>query len=119
MPIADFAKGLQELGLLIEQTGENRVVFDYVIKAGKFKDQKIKMGFEVPPDFNLNPPHGPHFTPRLLPINPSSPKHTERVHESPFGTDWEHLSRPFPNWHKSRRTVKEYMRYMDYLFEIL
>ena len=43
MPIADFAKGLQELGLLIEQTGENRVVFDYVIKAGKFKDQKIKI----------------------------------------------------------------------------
>lgn len=115
-----FIAGLKEFGYSVEAKGDNRVVIDYTILEGKFKDRQIKVGFEVPPDFEVTPPSGPHLSPRLLPINPGAQNHNERAHESPlFGTDWEYLSRPYPNWTKTKRTVSVYMLYIKYLLETL
>lgn len=117
MGLADFISGLKELGYEVEDLGRNRIAFRYEIPFGRFKAKEIKLGFQVPPDFNLTPPSGPHISPHLLPINTGAPHHPERVHNSDFGQEWQYWSRPFPEWAKSARTVKEYMRYIRHLFE--
>lgn len=115
-PVKKFIEGLQALGYQPDISGGNRVIFDYKVKKGTHKGKEIKIGFDIPLDWNLIPPSGPHVT-LILPLNPSAPKHPERVAESPFGTEWQYWSRPFPNWPKTNRSVKEYMRYINYLFE--
>lgn len=118
MPAQNFIDDLKALGYEPEVLSENRIAFSYVVPEGKFKDQTIKLGFEIPTDWNLTPPSGPHISPRLLPIKADAAGHPERVAESPnFGQEWEYWSRPYPNWPNSRRTVKEYMKYIRHLFE--
>lgn len=115
-----FISGLKELGHDPQDAGGNKIMIDFVIGGGRFSGQKIKLGFEVPDNFEMEPPHGPHFSPRLIPtINTSSQNHSERIHESPFGADWEHLSRPYPNWPKTARTVRVYLMYVRRLLETL
>ncbi len=115
-----FKEGLIELGFPIEDSNDDWLkVSRYKIEDGRFKDQIIELAFQVPVDFPINPPHGPHMRPRLFPINEGSPSHTERMHKSPLGSDWGHLSRPFPNWGKGKRTTKRYMEYIYYLFNNL
>ena len=115
-----FTSGLRELGYEPQDSGNDRVIIDYTIQDGKFSGQKIKLGFEIPVNFEIEPPHGPHLSPRLVPtINPSSQNHSERIHESPFGVDWEHLSRPYPNWPKTDRSVRVYMMHIKRLLETL
>lgn len=115
-----FIEELKNLGYEVQDKGDNRVAIDYLIANGRFKDTKIKIGFEIPTDFEVTPPSGPHISPRLLAINPNGPNHNERAHESAnFGSDWEYLSRPFPNWKNTKRTVKEYLRYVKHLLETL
>lgn len=115
-----FNEGLKDLGYEVEEKGNNRIAINYSITNGRFKDKKIKLGFEIPPDFEVTPPSGPHISPRLLPINPNGATHNDRAAESPnFGSEWEYLSRPFQNWAKTKRSVKEYMRHVKHLLETL
>ncbi len=116
-----FITGLKELGYVVKEPGDNRVIIDYPIKDGRFNGQLVQVGFEVPGDFEATPPSGPHISPRLLPIN-SGGNHTERANESPnFGPDWEYLSRPYPpnTWPKTHRTVRVYMMHIKRLLETL
>lgn len=115
-----FVAGLQKLGYEIQASDNNRVIInDYTIKEGRFSGCKIKLGFEVN-NFEAEPPHGPHVSPKLIGIiNTASQNHSERVHESPFGQEWEHLSRPYPGWEKTGRTVAVYMAYVRHLLETL
>jgi hypothetical protein len=114
-----FRKGLEELGYVVTVTGENRLIFPYAVEKGQFKGRKIKLGIEVPPDFDLTPPSGPHISPRLLPIDPNGADTHTRAHESPnFGTDWEYLSRPFSQW-TLKRTVKRYMEHVKHVLDTL
>jgi len=114
-----FKKGLEELGYKISDIDENRLSIKHKITDGRFKNQEIEVGFEVPADFELNPPTGPHIKPRLLPIRPDGPDHNTRAHESEnFGTEWEYLSRPIPNW-PAKRTVKSYLKYIIHLLNTL
>lgn len=114
---ADFINQLAELGYTVEQLSDNKIAFHYEIPAGRFKGQKIKLGFDVPPDFPLSPPSGPHLSPHLLPINAAAPAHPTRVHDSPFGSDWQYWSRPFQKWAQTDKKVRDYMRYIRHLFE--
>ena len=50
---------------------EGKLVFPYTIEVGRFAEQQIRLGFQVAEDFPMNPPSGPHVSPRLLPINTS------------------------------------------------
>ena len=93
------------------------MVIEYVVPGGRFVDQKVKLGFEVPPDFTRTPPGGPHVSPRLLPINPGAPDHPNRAAESPaFGADWEYWSRPYSGKWRGREGVSEYLAHIDHLF---
>ncbi len=114
-----FHDGLVKLGYKVEDHGHNRLSFQYVIKKGRFEGTSVQLGFEVPEDFDLNPPHGPHMLPRLLPVDMNSNDPTIRMHTSGFGPKWGHLSRPFPNWNNTRRSVKEYMRWALHVLETL
>ena len=111
-----FENELREIGYEPEQRQDGRTVFPYIVKSGRFKGQLVQLGFEVPGDFPMTPPHGPHFTPRLQPFNPGAGAHPDRVHESPFGADWQHWSRPPHGW-RGKESVATYMSFIDRLFE--
>jgi hypothetical protein len=124
----DFVEQLQILGYEVEERGEDRLAFPYVIPVGRFAGKKILLGFIVHDDFPMTPPSGPHISPRLLPLHPGSdlPHPQGGVHESPFDAPagggiktelWEYWSRPFPGWAGTKRTVKAYMAHIRNLFE--
>ncbi len=100
-----YAEFVKELGALLghppTELGSNRIAFEYVVPAGKFKDTKVTLGLEIPGDFPNTPPGGPHIKPRILPLNPSAPGHPERVASSAFGDEWEYWSRPYQDWAES------------------
>ena len=119
----EFARQVQELGYELLPTPPdpaqpgNRVAFEYAIPGGRLDGQKIKLGFEVPPDFPRTPPSGPHLSPRLLPLNPGAPDHPQRVAESPnFGPEWEYLSRPYRGTWRGREGAAEYLAHIDHIF---
>ncbi len=111
-----FIEGLKQLGYSPEDLGENRVAFSYVIRGGRFKDQTIRVGIEVPSDFAVTCPSGPHISPRLIPLN-SGGQGNDRAVESPkFGADWQYLSRPFRDgangWNRTTKDVKAYLKHI-------
>jgi hypothetical protein len=112
----EFERQLRDLGFNPEpEVPEPRVVFGYAVTAGRFKGQNVRLGFEIPPNFPLEPPPGPHVSPRLLPINTAIEAHPTKVAESQFGSDWEYWSRPRKGW-KGRETVGMYLLHIDHLF---
>lgn len=116
MGTSDFIKGLEDLGFRVQLNG-NKVEFPYAVPCGRFIGQTIRVGFEIPGDFPLTPPSGPHISPHLRPMNSSAPGHPERVAESAFGSDWQYWSRPFPGWANTDRTVKTYMAHIRHLLD--
>ncbi len=115
----DFITGLGAMEYEVEVRDEGRLVFEYLVPVGKFEGQRVKLGFEVQDDFPLNPPGGPHVSPRLQPIHAQNdiPHPLGAVHESPkFGEEWQYWSRPFPNWPGTDRSVKAYMIHIYRLF---
>ena len=114
-----FRQGLIDLGYEVKDHGGNFLSVSYCIEGGRFNERTIRLGFDVPGDFDLNPPHGPHVSPLLFPVNTNSSDHSTRMHRSKFGADWGHLSRPFPNWNNTNRTVKEYMRWVKHILGTL
>lgn len=118
-----FSAGLKELGYEPEDCGGNLIAFKYIIGAGRFKDQKVKVGIDVPTDFNVTCPSGPNISPRLIPMNPSGAGN-DRAADSPnFGSEWQYLSRPFVDqkegWNRTTRDVKAYLRHIKRILETL
>jgi hypothetical protein len=117
-----FIHGLQELGYTAENLGANRTAYQYTIKDGRFKDRAIKVGIEVPADFNVTCPTGPHISPGLIPINPNGAGN-DRAATSPFGAEWQYLSRPFRDqqqgWNRTNRDVKAYLHHVRQILDAL
>jgi hypothetical protein len=116
---AEFVRQLEELGHRVTLVEPNGLKFDYEVPLGRFSGQKVRLGFQVGDDFPLNPPSGPHVSPRILPINTAQVPHPAGgVHENIFfGPDWEYWSRPYPDWNRTDRTVRAYMAHIRRLFE--
>jgi len=117
-----FAAGLKDLNYAPEDLGGNRLAFAYTVATGRLQGQLIKIGLEVPADFNATCPTGPHVSPRLLPINPSGDA-SNRATDSPFGGEWEYLSRPFvegaEGWNRTTKDVQAYLRHIQRVLEAL
>ena len=117
-----FILGLQELGYTSEDLGPNSIAFPYTIKEGRFKGREIKIGIEVPADFNVTCPTGPHISPGLIPLNPNGTGN-DRAAASPFGEGWQYLSRPFRDqqqgWNRTKRDVKTYLRHIRQVLDTL
>jgi hypothetical protein len=114
----DFINQLHDLGNDVKDSGDKRVSITYIIPVGRFTDQKIELGFEVADDFPVNPPAGPHISPQLFPMDGSKDPHPKGgVHASPFGSEWQYLSRPFPDWGRTDHSVRAYLAHIRHLFE--
>ena len=113
---AEFERQLRQMGIAPEVVGDARIAFPFVVPAGTFAGRELKLGFDVPAEFPRTPPSGPHFTPRLLPVNPGAAAHPQRSHESPFGPGWEYWSRPYAEWGRDGKTLAAYMAYVRHLF---
>jgi hypothetical protein len=112
-----FKEGLEALSYKVELKDGDKIVIPFTIAEGRFAGQQIKLGIQVPADFEMTPPGGIHISPRLIPINTGAADH-KRAADSPFGTEWEYLSRPYTQW-PLKRTVKRYMEYVSYLLNTL
>jgi len=110
-----FAQQLRALGFDLQTISDSRLAFAYTIPAGRFIGQTVTLAFDVPIDFERTPPSGPHISPRILPLNPNAPAHPERVAESPVGSQYEYLSRPYTNWGKDGCTVAAYMAFIRHI----
>lgn len=118
-----FIKQLKQLGYTPEvQEGTPRVVFSYIIGAGKFKDRTITVGVEVPEDFAVTCPSGPHISPNLIPMNDHA-VNNEKAVPSAFGSEWQYLSRPFVSgtdgWNRTTKDAKAYLRHIKRILETL
>lgn len=123
--VAAFMQGLRELGYdpQVVPNHPAHIYFDYLVPVGKFAGMRVRLGFQVPPDFPFNGgPTGPHVSPHVLPLNQQGGAHpSQGVHPSPFsgliGGDWQYWSRPFPDWASRKKTVATYMSHIYRLWE--
>ena len=118
-----FREGLKALDYACTDLPDARLSFPYTINAGRFAGTQVEVGLEIPPDFNVTCPSGPHIRPRLVPINTAA-QTNERAAESPaFGTDWLYLSRPFSSdggaWNRTPRDVRAYLKHVKRILETL
>src|SRR5260221_14031667 len=117
-----FAEGLKQLGYAPEDRGDNRISFSYTIGAGRFKDRAILVGIDVPADFNVTCPTGPHISPQLIPMNPNGAAN-DRAAGSAFGPEWQYFSRPFVDgkdgWERTSKEVKAYLWHVKRVLETL
>jgi len=112
-----FREGLEALGYTVELKDTDKVIIPLTIAEGRFSNQNIRVGFQVPGDFPMSSPSGPHIAPRLIPIS-NAQDHTRAAESPPFGAEWLYLSRPFSQW-AHKRTVKRYMEYVTHLLNTL
>ena len=114
----NFIDELKALGHDVQVQESTLVRFPYVVPIGRFAGQAITLGFEVPGDYPLTCPGGPHMTPRLLPMNSGGEHPLGKILDSShFGTAWQYWSRPFLEWSKTKKDAKEYMAHVRHLFD--
>lgn len=120
--VAAFVDGLIALGYQPEVVDHQnrRVKFTYVVELGPHAGREVIHGIEVPADFPLTPPAGPHVSPQIhggVAVGDAHPK--GGIHASPFGPDFEYWSRPFPNWNgQPVKSVGTYLAHLRRLWEL-
>jgi hypothetical protein len=123
---AAFIEGLGQLGYEAQTLPglADHIFFNYPVEVGSRAGQTVRLGFVVPQDFPNIPPAGPHVSPHIQSIHPSSdkPHPAGGVHQSPdfqrlAGGDWQYWSRPFQDWAQRKRTVTTYMGHIWRLWE--
>lgn len=104
----EFERQAHLLGLTRVGREGRRVMFDLEVPDGSYAGQTRRVCAEVPDDFPLAAPPGPHISPATI--------HTGgAVQASPIGPDWTYWSRPMPNW-AADRSVKAWVRHVRSLF---
>lgn len=116
-----FAAELRAAGYDVTELPEHHVKFPYTVNIGKHAGLELEMGFVVPEDFPMTPPHGPHISKQLHPNNsggnhPGGGIHPSPKHSKHFGSDWQHWSRPHPKWADGPRTAVRYMAFIHKLW---
>jgi hypothetical protein len=112
-----FAAGLRELGIEPELSypDSSLLSFPWRIENGPRAGEEVTIGLQVPPNFPLEPPHGPCYRPAILRASGLNGVHANSV----FGEGWDHWSRPHPRWPQTARTVPHYLRHLRTLNEEL
>lgn len=106
--VETFAEEARSLGLSDVAIEGTWVKFDLSIPVGRFSGETRRIAAEVPLDFPLNPPPGPH-------VSPPTTHPAGAVHASPLGADWVYWSRPAQGW-AADRSVKAWLRHVRSLF---
>jgi hypothetical protein len=109
-----FESQLRELGLTVEARTDGRTLFEYETPIGPFMGEQLRIGLDVPPDFDRTPPGGPHVSPRLAQERGGKPGGVAtNVHTSAFGPDFEYWSRPYPPpWGRDGRSAEAYLAFI-------
>jgi hypothetical protein len=110
-----FAKELEALGYRLQRDTASGVWFRYVIENGPRRGDVTELGFVVPGNFPVEPPHGPNYRPAILRATTLAGVHPGRE----LGPDWDHWSRPPSNWAQTEQSVRAYMRHIRSLNEEL
>lgn len=105
---AEFARQARALGLENVREEGGRVFFTVELPAGAYAGQTREICAEVPADFPVTPPPGPHVRPAT--VHPAG-----AVHASAVGPDWAYWSRPVPGW-AADRSVRAWARHVRSLF---
>ena len=116
-----FAAQLRGAGYEVTELPDHHVKFPYTVRVGKHAGLDLEMGFVVPEDFPLSPPHGPHISKMLHPLksggtHPTGGIHDSSGHSKHFGKDWQHWSRPFEKWAAEKRNAIRYMAFIHNLW---
>lgn len=124
MAYTDFVAQLRARGYQVSEHGGSKVVFPYTIPSGRIAGTQVRVGYEVPLDFPLNPPGGLHVSPRILPLNPQGGQHPNSgISASAFGEafsgEWEYWSRPMHHWAQTKRTVRDVIAHLSHLMDTL
>lgn len=108
----DFINQLETLGYSTQELSHGMVGIKYVVPIGKNSGKSVELAFQVPNDFPMNCPPGPHFKSQVFQgwVEP-----LRNIHASPLGSDWRYWSRPFPDWNRTQRTVKSYLAHIKNL----
>lgn len=117
MARADFIDQLREYFPSAEATSDGKVIFPYVVQSGKFKGKSLKIAYEVPTDFPMRPPPGPHVSESLWPVKSGGIHPSGGIHKSPLGGDWQYWSRPIRNWNNTVRSVETVLDHLKFLFD--
>lgn len=104
---AGFLAALAACGYAVSRNNEF-AIFSYTIEVGNRAGQQVRVGLQIPKDWPLSPPPGPHVSPRIG--HPHG-----AVSGSPLGADWEYWSRPAQNW-AADRSMRAYLRHLRTLF---
>ncbi len=112
MAKAEFIEQVKALGFTPQERNTLGVCFEYEVPVGRNIGKKLPIGFEIPNDFPMNCPTGPHFMSVGVGgwIEPPN-----NVNPSPFGNEWRYWSRPFPDWNRTEKTVKKYLAHIKNL----
>jgi hypothetical protein len=110
-----FAEELEALGYRTERDDSNGVWFEYIVENGPRRGEAMELGFVVPENFPIEPPHGPNYRPAILRDSGAGGVHPGRE----LGPDWDHWSRPHPAWAQTDYSGRAYMRYIRQLNEEL
>lgn len=113
----DFIRDLTAMGFVVERFPDGRIAFPYEVQCGLRSGLQTTMGFQVPPDWPLSPPSGPHFATQIHAIHAGGEHPTGGIHQSPFGGGWQYWSRPYKNWAPTSKPVRQYLAHINLLFE--
>lgn len=89
--------------------GVEFVTFGYRVPVGSHAGDEVQVSLQAP-DWPLNPPGGPHITPRIQ--HPGDNVH----HASPMGPNSIYWSRPYPRWADTNRSIEDYLAHLRTLF---
>lgn len=104
---AGFLAALAAHGYAVTRQNEF-AIFSYAVEVGSRAGQQLRIGLQIPGDWPLSPPPGPHVSPRMG--HPHG-----AVSASPLGDGWEYWSRPAQNW-AADRSMRAYLRHLRTLF---
>jgi len=112
MAQVDFINQLEALGYSTQELLNGMIGFNFTIPMGKNSGKNVELALQVPNDFPMNCPPGPHFKSQGLDGWVEPPNN---IHESPLGSDWRYWSRPFPDWNRTQRSAKSYLAHLKNL----
>lgn len=108
----EFIEQLKALGYSTHELSHGMIGVILVIPVGKNSGISIDLALQVPNDFPMNCPPGPHFKSIDVKnwIEPS-----RNIHDSTLGGEWRYWSRPFPDWNRTEKTVRTYFAHLKNL----
>lgn len=109
---------LHELGLETWSPAPGFIAFKYTVPHGRFRDREVSIALQAL-QFPAIPPSGIHVSPHIMPNTGGGGKHPDGgIHDRKQPTaEFQYWSRPFPEWNNSNKHAKDYIGFINTLFD--